>query len=333
MNLEDLYRLLRSSHVQAQGIVDTIDEPLVVLDERACVVEANRAFFSTFLVERDDTIGASLYSLGNGQWDIPELKRLISEIVPRSTAGIDYEVTHAFPVIGSRTFLLTARRLSRPDNNSTHVLLVFSDVTEARAREHVSSLLYAELRHRMSNLLGVVRAIANQTETKGRTAEEYKDAFMGRFQALITAQSLMASGGPSVNLVDLVSGVVGGLGSEKLIVSGGPSVAIAEEQVVPLTMVLHELGTNALKYGAFGQSGGTVEVSWEITAPSEGDRCLRLVWREKCKAPVAAPTETGTGTSIIEKSARLGLRGSAELRFENGGLVATLLIPLTGPQE
>src|SRR3712207_5951031 len=118
MNLEDLYRLLRSSHVQAQGIVDTIDEPLVVLDERGRILEANRAFFGTFLVERDDTIGVPLRTLGNGQWDVPQLTKLIAEVIPKATAIVDYEITHEFPHIGKRTFLLTARRVWKPDNNS-----------------------------------------------------------------------------------------------------------------------------------------------------------------------------------------------------------------------
>jgi len=265
MNLEDLYRLLRSSHVQAQGIVDTIDEPLVVLDERTVVLEANRAFFATFLVERDDTIGASLYNLGNGQWNMPALRRLISEVIPKSAAVIDYEVTHTFPVVGHRTFLLTARRLFRPDNNSTNILLVFSDVTEDRAKARESSLLYSELRHRLINLPGVVQALANQTETEGRTAEEYKATFLGRFQALAKAQSLMSGGSTLVNLATLVSELLSSLRGEQLVMTGGPSVAVADKQVVPLAMIVRELPTNAFKYGALSQEAGTVEVSWQVT--------------------------------------------------------------------
>ena len=71
MNLEDLYRLLRISHAQAQGIVDTVAQPLLVLDDHGFVLEANRAFFGTFLVERDDTIGHPLHDLGDGQSNIP----------------------------------------------------------------------------------------------------------------------------------------------------------------------------------------------------------------------------------------------------------------------
>jgi PAS domain-containing protein len=70
VTLEDFYRLVRIGHVQAQGIVDTLDEPLLLLDQSLCVVSANPAFLRTFQVERDSTLGVCLFALGNGQWDI-----------------------------------------------------------------------------------------------------------------------------------------------------------------------------------------------------------------------------------------------------------------------
>jgi PAS domain-containing protein len=97
MNLEDLYRLMRTEHVQAQGIVDTIGDPLLVLDGELCVQTANRAFYNIFKVSRDETIGQHLYELGNGQWNIADLRRLLEDVIPRSAAVLDYEVEHDFP--------------------------------------------------------------------------------------------------------------------------------------------------------------------------------------------------------------------------------------------
>ena len=78
MNLEDLYRLLRVAHVQAQNIVDTVvHEPLLLLDEKLCVVVARRSFFEVFGVDRNATLGRHLYELGDGQWDIPDLRHLL----------------------------------------------------------------------------------------------------------------------------------------------------------------------------------------------------------------------------------------------------------------
>jgi PAS domain-containing protein len=86
MNLEDLYRLLRGSHVQAQGIIDSLEEPLLVLDQTGSVLNGNRAFFEKFVLDRDDTIGRSLFALGTHQWDIPELRGLLGDIIPKSVA-------------------------------------------------------------------------------------------------------------------------------------------------------------------------------------------------------------------------------------------------------
>jgi hypothetical protein len=88
MSVEDLNRLLRTGHVEAQGIVDTVTDPMLVLDESLCVRSASRSFFQTFKVDRDETIGKHVYELGNGQWDIPELRVLLMDVIPKSTAVI-----------------------------------------------------------------------------------------------------------------------------------------------------------------------------------------------------------------------------------------------------
>lgn len=124
MNLEDLYRLLRSSHVQAQGIIDTLEEPLLVLDQARCVINGNRAFFEKFSLDRDDTIGRSLFTLGTHQWDVAELRQLLQDVIPKAAAIIGFEVTAEFPT-GRRTMLVSARRLFHPDNNSTSILMIF----------------------------------------------------------------------------------------------------------------------------------------------------------------------------------------------------------------
>ncbi|WP_348270805.1 PAS domain-containing protein [Rhizobium sp. Root1204] len=114
MVLEDLYRLLRSSHVQAQGVVDTMTQPVVVLDKNFNVTTANNAFVTMFEVNRDDVIGQSLFELGNGQWDVPELKHLIHAVIPKAAAVIGFEVKHDFPSVGQKTFTSTPAGLSTP---------------------------------------------------------------------------------------------------------------------------------------------------------------------------------------------------------------------------
>jgi PAS domain-containing protein len=100
LNLEDLYRLMRTTHVQAQGVVDTVREPLLVLDRELTVLSASRSFYEAFGVGRDETLGRRLYELGDGQWDIPDLRHLLEAVIPRSTAVEGCEVEHDFPGLG-----------------------------------------------------------------------------------------------------------------------------------------------------------------------------------------------------------------------------------------
>lgn len=147
MNVEDLYRLLRIGHVEAQGIVDTVSDPLLVLDANLSVRSASRSFYETFKVGRDQTIGKQIYELGDGQWDIPELRKLLMEVVPKAAAVLNYEVTHNFPGLGKRTMLVTARVLHHPDNTSHAMLLTFVDVTISMRKDAAKDLLFGELRH------------------------------------------------------------------------------------------------------------------------------------------------------------------------------------------
>jgi PAS domain-containing protein len=172
VNLEDLYRLLRTTHLQAQSVVDTVREPLLVLDRDLRVVAASRSFFDTFKVDRDETLGRPLHELGDGQWDIPDLRHLLEAVIPRSVAVEGYEVEHEFPHLGRRAMLLSARKLFHPDNTGTTLLLAIEDVTERRRTEHERELRFGELRHRVKNLLAVIQALARRTEVEGRSGAE-----------------------------------------------------------------------------------------------------------------------------------------------------------------
>jgi two-component sensor histidine kinase len=326
MHLEDLYRLLRSEHVQAQGIVDTLEEPLLVVDQAGCVITGNRGFFETFKVGRDDTVGRSLFALGDGQWDIPELRRLVGEIIPKSAAIIAYEVIGDFPAIGRRTMCVSARRLVHPDNNSTSILMLFEDATERRRSEAEKDILLTETRHRMKNLLAIVRAIAAQTTAEGRSGEESK-AFLGRFEAVIRAEDLALAGSTQGDLSALVEQALGPAGPERFRVDPGPPVRLKRSQVVPISLILHELVTNALKYGALSKAGGVAHLTWAVASES-GRSVLDLTWHEEKGPPVVPPTHSGFGSRLIQFSAEHGLGGTAELNYAPKGLRVHVTAPM-----
>jgi signal transduction histidine kinase/CheY-like chemotaxis protein len=126
--------LLDQIQVYAQDVVDTVREPLLILDGSLRVHSANRAFYQTFGVAVEETEGRLVYELGNGQWDIPALRTLLEDIVPMSSVFNDFELEHDFPNLGRRVMLLNARKL-RQRNHAELLVLAMEDVTERRRAE------------------------------------------------------------------------------------------------------------------------------------------------------------------------------------------------------
>jgi signal transduction histidine kinase/DNA-binding response OmpR family regulator len=120
----------------AQDIVDTVREPLLMLDTNLRVQSANRAFYETFHVSAVETENQLIYELGNGQWDIPDLRTLLEDVIPTSSVFNDFELEHTFPNIGRRVMLLNGRRL-RAGSHSAIIVLAMEDVTERRRSEAI----------------------------------------------------------------------------------------------------------------------------------------------------------------------------------------------------
>jgi two-component sensor histidine kinase len=159
--------------VLAQAIVDTVREPLLVLDHDLRVIAASRSFYLTFKVDREHTQGEMLYALGDGQWNIPKLRLLLERIVPEHGVMEDYEVEHNFPGIGQRIMLLNARKVFYEGNSHTTLLLSIEDVTAKRTLERdkdkllrqkdelllQKDILLEEVQHRVANSLQIIASI------------------------------------------------------------------------------------------------------------------------------------------------------------------------------
>src|SRR5437588_156101 len=129
----------------SQDIVDTVREPLLMLDGTLRVHSANRAFYQTFRVAPEQTERHLIYELGNGQWDIPDLRRLLEDVVPKSSVFNDFELVHTFPSIGRRVMLLNARKL-KAGNHGELLVLAMEDVTERRRAEEEVARAAADLK-------------------------------------------------------------------------------------------------------------------------------------------------------------------------------------------
>jgi Histidine kinase/PAS fold len=169
----------------AQAIVDTVREPLRVLDRDLRVVAASRSFYSSFEVDRDDVLGRLLYLLGDEQWDIPALRTLLEKIIPEHTAMDAFEIEHLFPGIGHRIMLLNAREVFYVNSPQKSLLLAFEDVTVRRMIERHNEellrqtkellrqkdVLLQEMEHRIANSLQIIASIL-MLKARSVTSEE-----------------------------------------------------------------------------------------------------------------------------------------------------------------
>lgn len=202
-------------------------------------------------------------------------------------------------------------------------VLIVRDISERRLYERHRQLLLDELNHRVRNMLTVVRAIANQSLTGGDMAAA-REAFLARLDAMGDAQALlMQEGGIDAPLRHVVEHALrpfrAGEGAVRL---EGPPVSLPPRKALTLSMAVHELATNATKYGALSRPGGRVLISWsgQDTPASP----LRLVWREEGGPPVRPPRHIGFGTRMIRQALAVEFEAEIDLDFEPDGLVCTL---------
>jgi nitrogen-specific signal transduction histidine kinase len=191
-------------HTLAEAIVDSVREPLVVLDRDLRVIAASRSFYRTFAVEPRNTQGRKLYLLGDGQWNIPALRTVLEDVIPKHRTVEAYEVEHEFPTIGRRVMLLNARQVFDEDGSATALLLAIEDVTQRRDTEREKDdllrqkqILLQEMQHRVANSLQIIASILLLKARTVQSAEirlHLEDAHQRVMSVATVQQHLQASG-------------------------------------------------------------------------------------------------------------------------------------------
>jgi two-component sensor histidine kinase/integral membrane sensor domain MASE1 len=195
-----------------------------------------------------------------------------------------------------------------------------------QAKEH-QDLLISELDHRVKNLLARVAAIVRHTRGRCGTIEEFAHSVDGRIQSMAAAHALLSqSRWRGVKLIDLLSCELAPYTADANISFNGPDVILASKETQALAMVIHELVTNAVKYGALSSSKGSVSLRWDCTGTDSA--VLRIVWREVCGPPVAASDQSGFGSSLIRDLIPHELGGAVDLTFPHEGACCRIEIPL-----
>jgi two-component sensor histidine kinase len=189
---------------------------------------------------------------------------------------------------------------------------------KSRARD----LLIGELNHRVKNTLAIVQSIVFQT-LRGTELTELRDALTSRLHALGSAHDVLTrENWEGAQLDDIVRGAIAPHGGSDRFTVSGPAVRLTPSLSVLIAMLLHELATNAVKYGALSVDGGSVAIAWEVR-----DDHLSLRWAERGGPAVAPPTRQGFGSRLLESST-VTVGGKAELDFTPEGLRALIELPL-----
>ena len=212
------------------------------------------------------------------------------------------------------------------------VAIRFQDITERKRHADERELMVGELNHRVKNMLAVVKSIGQQTRRTTEDSAAFMDAFGQRLDALSTAHGLLTGNHwKGSDLAALAGVVLEGFaeGEESPVRIEGPAVRLSPNATISFTMALHELATNAIKYGALADPHGRVDLAWRLERIPDGAR-LDVVWEERDGPPVVAPARRGFGRRILEDGIAYELGGTAELDYRPTGLVYRLSLPVDG---
>ena len=217
----------------------------------------------------------------------------------------------------------------------TGAVVAVSDIDARKTAEAMQSLMNHELSHRMKNLMAMVTAIANQTMRGATDLAAAREVLSERLIALSKAHDILLGGNtkraPLETVVRSGVGVLDGLTADQFGVSG-PDVDIGSSAGLSLAMMLHELSTNAAKYGALSVETGRVDIRWSIDDVADAAPHLRLEWIEAGGPPVVAPTRKGFGSRLIERGLAGAAKGSVAIDFAETGLRCRIEAPLAALQ-
>jgi len=333
-----------------EAIVDTVREPLIVLDEALRVVAASRSFYRAFDVTPQETEGRPLYELGNGQWNVPSLRERLAEVIPQHTTVEEFEVEDDFPTIGRRVMLLNARKVFYEGNNSTSLLVAVEDVTERRTLEREKDeflrekdellrqkdLLLREMNHRVNNSLQIIASILllkAQTVRSKETRQHLRDAHE-RVMAVATVQEQLhpTPFGTEIEARNYLMRLCESL-TASMIVDGQPvSIRVdagegstTSEQAASMGLIATELVINALKHAFPSGAKGKIVVGFESSATawrlSVSDDGVGIGSRL-----ADAPARIGLGTSIVEALTRQ-LGGRVSTAAASPGTTVSVTVP------
>jgi PAS domain S-box-containing protein len=320
---------LRDSEERMRAIVDTVVDGIITIDEKGTVENLNPAAARLFGYAPDQVIGRNIKMLMPEPY-CGEHDEYLKNYLTTGRAkiiGIGREVAgrrkdgSVFPIeLAVGEMVVTGRRMFTG---------IVRDVTRRKGAEERQRLLITELDHRVKNALARVAAVAASTGEATGSTDEFIRALKGRIKSMAVAHELLSqSGWQGVGLSALVHNQLAPYATDANVTIGGTDVTLSAPATQAVAMVLHELVTNAAKYGALSSPNGRVSVRWERRANGAAAAMLSLEWRERDGPPVRAAVRSGYGTDLIRDLIPHELGGTVDLAFAPDGACCTIEIPL-----
>jgi PAS domain S-box-containing protein len=305
----------------SHAIIDTVRDPLLVLDENQRITAASRSFYQTFKLDGQDLRGQVLFDIDGGQWNIPELRELLDTIAKDDATIEGYEVDSEFPVIGRRVMLLNVRKVYYEKGTHSTVLLAFEDITDRRGIERrleelmrEKDMLLEEMQHRVANSLQIIASILlikARTVQSEETRLQLEDAHQRVLSVAAVQKHLHDTGaGKQVDIPSYLSRLCETLAQSmigdsrpitlKVVADAG---TVVSHQAVSLGLIVTELVMNALKHAFPGvKTDAAIMVTYKVAGT---DWKLTISDNGTGKPePGTKPKKGGLGTSLVQALAK-----------------------------
>lgn len=329
--MRQVHIALAETEERLRRVLNSVVAYIAVLSTDGAILLVNDPALTVAGLSREEVLGEPLWDT---YWfrQSEESKARVRDAVTRAALGERSRFDVDVMVKDGTTRAIDFKLVPNHDEagNVYEIIASGVDVTERKRGEEHREMLLRELSHRVKNTLAMVQAMANHTMRNTGDFERFQSAYKGRLSAIARCHDLLvATDHVSVGICDLVATQVRPYtrGDGKTLVLEGKPLVLSGEAAHAFGLVLHELATNAAKYGALSNQTGQVHIAWDKVRDETGD-WVEITWTEAGGPPVAQPTQTGFGSALIRKSLSHSVGGSASVRYAEAGLSARFRLPL-----
>jgi two-component system CheB/CheR fusion protein len=322
---------LRASEARLRDALDASGAGVWAWDGETGLITVDDAYRAMFGIAPDVAVDMDIWQALLHPDDREPLKQRAEECLRAGHQWREeFRVLH--PQHGTRWLAGLGRVVRDGEGRVKGMTGINIDITERKQAEETQRLLIDELNHRVKNTLVTVQAMAEQTLQNARDPAHFVESFRGRLQALSRAHNLLTQRTwTGVDLESLIREQLQLIGGQTLTCEG-PKIELRPREAVHLGLALHELGTNARKYGALRVPEGHLSVTWSLKAAG-ADHELELKWVERGGPAVSEPSAQGFGTLLIQRGLKHSLGGEARMTFAPDGMICELRVPHCLNQE